>query len=735
MTSLQTYLDLDLQVAKVGKLYRARLTAPDGGVSTGAFKRPFTADQVKILVLQLGQTRMSMRAAPDRPQTEELDAVREFGSQLFKTVFAGDLRTALDRSLDEAHRKDAGLRIRLNLTDVPELADLPWEYLAVPPHGDFLALSKHTPVVRYLDIADPPRVIAAERPLRMLVMVSNPTGSTVLDTEAEWARLNLGLAAVVSAGQLVLERLDTATLSELRQRLQTGTYHIFHYIGHGGFDAAGRAGLLLLEDEADRPVTTTAEELETALHDHRTLGLAVLNSCEGARAGTSDPFAGTAQHLVRRGLPAVVAMQFTISDRAAISFARGFYSALGAGYPVDAAVAEGRKEIMFAKNSVEWGTPSLIMRARDGRIFDLAPEPRVVLPALSEAAGPPAAPGGIAAAAPGGIAAAAAATVPAPASSPVSPAASSAPAAPVSLVGSVAAVSASPASESPPLASAAPAASAAPVASASSAPARASDAPAELAKTIGIPRSRITWLAFGGLALLLVGLPVAGFLAGQQGAPPPLVLEANPDILEFDDTAVGDESYNGVDINLVEGPSTSVVASLAGPDSDEFSVLECDSGTLTRSGPCYIDVTFSPLEEGPREADLVVTAADTELTIPLIGYGLGEGDVLPSIYADIELVDFSAVEPDTPVTLEIGSDSDEGVEIGAAYIDSESFSFWVDDDDCNGRLLAFDEYCYVSVGYVALEEGAESGTLIIPYGPDEESFLEVPLEGPGIAAG
>ena len=72
----------------------------------------------------------------------------------------------LRSSLDEASRQDAGLRIRLRLTDVPELADLAWEYLYNPTLNRFLALSVETPIVRYLDL--PQRI----RPLAVTPMTT-----------------------------------------------------------------------------------------------------------------------------------------------------------------------------------------------------------------------------------------------------------------------------------------------------------------------------------------------------------------------------------------------------------------------------------------------------------------------------------------------------------------------------------------------------------------------------------
>ena len=68
-----------------------------------------------------------------------------------------------------------------------------------------------------------------------------------------------------------------------------------------------------------------------------------------ARAATAqDVFSSTAAALVRLGSPAVVAMQYEITDRAAIEFSRYFYNSIAAGTPVDAAVARARRGMAIA---------------------------------------------------------------------------------------------------------------------------------------------------------------------------------------------------------------------------------------------------------------------------------------------------------------------------------------------------------------------------------------------------
>lgn len=105
------------------------------------------------------------------------------------------------------------------------------------------------------------------------------------------------------------------------------------------------------------------------------LRLVFLNACNtgttNVRSG-AHPFAGIATALIRERVPAVVAMQFPISDQAAIAFAQTFYERIAQGFPVDAAVAEGRKVLYSSKHS-EWATPVLYMRSRDGMLFEPVP--------------------------------------------------------------------------------------------------------------------------------------------------------------------------------------------------------------------------------------------------------------------------------------------------------------------------------------------------------------------------
>jgi hypothetical protein len=704
------YLDFDLHIEKAGRRYRARATLPDRGIATAEFSRPFTPDKVQLLVLRLGRTRTLTRAAPGRSAAEEVGLLHTFGQALLERVFTGDVRTALDVSLAQARREDAGLRIRLRLGAAPELADLPWEYLATPARG-FFALSRHTPLVRYLELPDPEPSLRVDGPLRMLVMVSNPINSPVLDVESEWSRLNAGLASLVAAGQIEIERLDKASLSLLRLRLERRDYHILHFVGHGGFDSAGQAGLLLLEDDREGPVTATADDLAIILDDHASLRLAVLNSCEGARSGTRDPFAGTAQTLVRRGLPAVIAMQFEITDAAANDFARGFYSALGVGFPVDAAVAEGRKEVFARGNRLEWGTPSLFMRAPDGLIFDVPSGPRIIAPPpvaetiavvdqpenLLESDAAPTAEDVLAAAAaspnvtePTGMTALGAAPIESSAAIAEPPAASGAGQAPAEAVPSMESVTA-----------------------------------AGPRRRNGFLARGIRWL--GGSRRRTAGAIVIAVLAlgGLAWLRSPAI--DTPDAVEFGDVEVGDEATSDVLVTTMRS-ATLDSFEITGPDSDSFQVTACEDESINLFRSCLATVVFSPSRAGLLEADLMVGSGPDAAYTWLLGTGVGPLDPT-SLIADPPALEFAEasnlVERIVTITNQSGTDAQIA---DVAIIDGLSGAFEVTVNECSDSFLPPDGTCEIHVRYPGSGGIGDTATLSIST-DDGRPALTVALSG------
>lgn len=361
----QGYLDFDVWIdQKSDGLYRAKAWSMAGFEATETFSLPFSLAARAFHANGGG----ALRGGPGGGGSDA--SPEQAGGELFRAVFQGELRRAFQGCLDKA-RGGPGLRIRLRLNDVPQLAGLPWEYLYDAAGQGFLALSARTPVVRYLELSGGLGSLRVEPPLRVLAVISTPKGYRELaEADEEWRRLRAALGPLLGNGLIEVERLERPTPAALETRLRTGRpVHILHFIGHGGFSELQGEGVLVFEDDNGEGLPVGGPSLAYLLQDHPSLRLAVLNACNGARGSQENTFAGTAQVLVQRGVPAVIAMQAEVMDETACSFAEKFYRALAAGLPVDACVGEVRRALAAERNP-EWGTPVLYLRALDGRLFD-----------------------------------------------------------------------------------------------------------------------------------------------------------------------------------------------------------------------------------------------------------------------------------------------------------------------------------------------------------------------------
>ncbi len=388
------YLDFDLEIGPgQGRDYPVAVLSSPAGEARGTMHFPFDELTLENQLLKLQMALLRSGGRRRQALSPEQQAVQEFGQALFEALFSGEIRSRFDVSQERATRSERGLRLRLRIHS-PELAALPWEYLFDARPREFLCLSRQTPVLRYPELTQPAPPLRVQRPLRILGVIADPSDLPRLNVDQEKERVAQALAPLQAHGDIALTWLAGSTVTDLQRALRRGPWHIFHFVGHGGFDRQADEGVVVLTDEQGRAQPLLATQLARLLGDERALRLVLLNACEGARSSQRDIFSSAAAILVRRGIPAVLAMQHEITDRAAIEFARAFYDALSDGLPVDAAVSEGRKAVSLqVANTVEWGTPVLTMRAPDGVLFEMeAVETQPAAPEPSRTAAAPAQP-------------------------------------------------------------------------------------------------------------------------------------------------------------------------------------------------------------------------------------------------------------------------------------------------------------------------------------------------------
>ena len=306
-------------------------------------------------------------------------------------------------------RENEGLRLRLRLDD--ELADIPWECALVrDARGEltssgFLALNPKVSIARHEALPVPGDWFEAPGARRILVVMASPENGLqelpgLLD---EQQKLKEALSAV--SGIEVEYRPDlspqassapNATLEDLSLGLTKRT-DVFHFAGHGEFEREGLgaaprsstgAGAIVLCDQNKRPFFLPADRLAEMLRG-KGVRLVVLGACEGARRDGHNVWSSVAAALLKAEVPAVVAMQFSISDDLSAEFSGAFYRALVTGLTVDEAVSRGRAGIRLKalqegrKNVRDWCTPVLYLRSPGGAVFNPVSDEKAVVEARS----------------------------------------------------------------------------------------------------------------------------------------------------------------------------------------------------------------------------------------------------------------------------------------------------------------------------------------------------------------
>jgi CHASE2 domain-containing sensor protein len=366
----RTYINLDLWVERGdGDGYRIRGESAHGDSHGSA-----TGD---LALLGANDDRLA-------DNTADADYIKALGIRLhqflFKTAPDAGIQSLLDQCLG-AGGQSCGVRIRLQLADLnPEIAAIPWEFLYAESRGGFFASSVRTPVVRFvkgsLDRRDP----EARWPLDMLVVIPDVPD---LDVDAEKRRINEALEGITPKVKVTfLEGI--VTRRDLSDALTREDFDFVHFIGHGDFSEG--KGRLRLNLSAVEPDWIDEQALGELVKNHEAIKLIVLNTCRGATASSSRAFAGLAPQLVLAGqVPAVVAMQYPISDEEALAFVQAFYSALfqGSGRgSVDAAITAARSALSRdfpGKRAV--GLPVLFTRYNEGVLFKVVVDAAGTVPA------------------------------------------------------------------------------------------------------------------------------------------------------------------------------------------------------------------------------------------------------------------------------------------------------------------------------------------------------------------
>lgn len=307
---------------------------------------------------------------PSGEDSDVGDLLIRTGKDLCQTLFPAGAQAAWN----QAFPGHGPCRIRLVLEMDPEtateVASIPFEALCCPiPESlgrvtEALVREERISVVRRVStlIVPSEKPAEAEARLRVLVLACQPEGapdSERLNIEQEIEIIKTATRGDIGDVDIEVIRDRNANFRVLRDHDRN--FDIFYFIGHGR--AQTGVGQILLDDGQGRPDWRDLAELATVLKNTNAR-LVLLNGCKTAA------IAAFACHF-----PAVVGMQFRISDEAAISFARGLWAELTDTGQLDDAVWCGRKEIRNGPGNSRWEdlTPVLYMRSEDGLLRKVRP--------------------------------------------------------------------------------------------------------------------------------------------------------------------------------------------------------------------------------------------------------------------------------------------------------------------------------------------------------------------------
>jgi hypothetical protein len=308
-----------------------------------------------------------IRRAAFQPETLEV-----LGTHLWNLILDNDVGEFLRANIPPA--RAPALRVLIEFTDKAplELRALPWEFLYDPRTGGFLSTMTELMLTRYVTYDTEGRVAIEARPgdqLRVMLVDGLP------DTDefaAQWRQLSRLKARLEGPGLDVIGPIPSEDEEAIKRHLDDPDkpVHIVHLVGICKGDPGkpkvyrGRRG-----DPFEEP---------SSLVDRLTTGatlpqLVILQLCDFVDGDATENFERLAPDLIRRRVPAVLALQLParVDQADQVGLGKKFYASLVAGKTVGQAVQESRHDLKDNRDR-SFGTPVLYLQ-EDGVLFRPGP--------------------------------------------------------------------------------------------------------------------------------------------------------------------------------------------------------------------------------------------------------------------------------------------------------------------------------------------------------------------------
>ncbi|WP_206603075.1 CHAT domain-containing protein [Leptolyngbya ohadii] len=164
-------------------------------------------------------------------------------------------------------------------------------------------------------------------PIKILLLAANPKDTQPLRLGEEIREIEAALRQANYRDRFELIPKFAVRVNDLRDEMLHVSPQIVHFSGHG----AGESGLVLEDDTGKQSLVGTEALARWFKLFADTVECVLLNAC----------YSEVQAEAINQHIRYVIGMNQAIGDRAAIEFAKGFYTALGAGRAIEAAFEIG----------------------------------------------------------------------------------------------------------------------------------------------------------------------------------------------------------------------------------------------------------------------------------------------------------------------------------------------------------------------------------------------------------
>jgi tetratricopeptide (TPR) repeat protein len=281
--------------------------------------------------------------ASSKDAAERFDEFRKIGAQLYQKLFP----PAVEQVWNDYKQRSEYLILCLRFAEAAtKLEVLPWETLH--DGSEFIAAGAKTTLTRLpLDVKPQSGLPLIPRPLRMFAFFASPLDlgdHERLNVEREQEILLEAINDPAGQGRISADFEDEATLEIIERSLRDG-YQILHFTGHGISPRDG-GGLLLEDAYGKKRPASIAEVMQAVNSGVDKLRLVVINVSQTARTLHTGAFSDLSRELLRQRVPAVIAMQFSITDEGGLKFAEVLYRKIAKGVELERAVHAARRVLL-----------------------------------------------------------------------------------------------------------------------------------------------------------------------------------------------------------------------------------------------------------------------------------------------------------------------------------------------------------------------------------------------------